>query len=54
MEQYPATPAVGEGWTSEVTMDDGLGEAHQHPDTDIPHADLEAALATAEGFLAAW
>ena len=35
-------------------MDDGLGEAHQHPDTDIPHADLEAALATAEGFLAAW
>ena len=45
---------VGEGWTSEVHVRDGSGDAPQHPDTDLPDSDLEAALATAEGFLAAW
>ena len=45
---------VGEGWTSEVHVRDGSGDAHQHPDTDLPDSDLEVALATAEGFLAAW
>ena len=54
MQQDTATPAVGEGWTSEVHMNDGIGDAHQHPDPDIPDTVLEAPLDTAEGFLAAW
>lgn len=45
---------MGEGWTSEVHVRDGSADAHQHPDTDPPDSDLEGALATAEGFLAAW
>ncbi len=54
-EQYAASPVVGEeGWTSEVHVRDGSGDAHQHPDPDIPDTVLEAALDTAEGFLAAW